>query len=72
MQQLADLEEMRDEFDDAEYESTKQETLDQLKEFQRSLAKMAEGNMSLVDEISGMQLVGTPSEMTKRTQKMIL
>lgn len=35
----------------------KQDTLDQLKEFQESLENMASGNMSLVDEISAMQIV---------------
>ncbi len=31
--------------------------MEQLKEFQTTLTKMLEGNMSLVDEINGMQLV---------------
>ena len=42
--------------DDDEYEETKQETLDQLKEFQESLNHLVEGNVSLVDEIGSMQL----------------
>ena len=40
-----------------EYEETKNETLEQLKEFKTSLDKMLEGNMSLVDQLGGMQLV---------------
>lgn len=41
-----------------EYEETKNETLEQLKEFKTSLDKMLEGNLSLVDQLGGMQLVG--------------
>eukprot|EP01147_Barroeca_monosierra_P010101 gene10101-2268_t len=56
MVQLRDLEELREDLDNDEYEETKQETIDQLKEFQESLSKMTQGNMSLVDEIGAMQL----------------
>uniref|UniRef100_A0A8D1S3A0 Protein LZIC n=1 Tax=Sus scrofa TaxID=9823 RepID=A0A8D1S3A0_PIG len=49
MQQLQDLEEY-------EYEETKKETLEQLSEFNDSLKKIMSGNMTLVDELSGMQL----------------
>eukprot|EP00794_Sanderia_malayensis_P015294 gene15294-16871_t len=54
--QLADLEECREDLDDEEYEETKTETLEQLKEFQQTLKKMMAGDMTLVDELSGMQL----------------
>lgn len=47
----------RAELEPAEYEETKAETMDQLKEFQVSLNKLAKGDMSLVDEIGAMQLV---------------
>ena len=47
----------RDDLDPDEYEETKRETVDQLKEFKESLVKFAAGNMTLVDEISAMQLV---------------
>ena len=40
-----------------EYEETKNETIDQLKEFKESLDKMVGGDLSLVDELNGMQLV---------------
>lgn len=40
-----------------EYEETKNETIEQLKEFKESLDNMMEGNLSLVDELNGMQLV---------------
>ncbi|XP_039611434.1 protein LZIC isoform X1 [Polypterus senegalus] len=56
MQQLQDLEECRDELDSDEYEETKRETLEQLAEFDESLKKIMSGNMTLVDELSGMQL----------------
>lgn len=47
----------REDLDDDEYEETKNETLEQLKEFQESLNHMVEGNLSLVDELNSMQLV---------------
>ncbi|XP_076091503.1 protein LZIC-like isoform X2 [Mytilus galloprovincialis] len=56
VQQLADLEECREDLEDEEYEETKNETIDQLKEFKDSLDKMTKGNVSLVDELNGMQL----------------
>ncbi|XP_013778142.1 protein LZIC-like [Limulus polyphemus] len=56
MAQLADLEECKEELDPEEYEETKNETLDQLKEFDKSLKKIVSGNMTLIDELNGMQL----------------
>ena len=53
--QLQDLEEMKDELDEAEYIQSRQETMDQLEEFEAALAKMMAGNMTLVDELSGIQ-----------------
>ena len=40
-----------------EYDETKNETVEQLKEFQENLAKMLKGDISLVDELNAMQLV---------------
>ncbi|KAJ7401268.1 Protein LZIC [Pitangus sulphuratus] len=57
MQQLQDLEECREELDADEYEETKKETLEQLSEFNDSLKKIMSGDMTLVDELSGMQLM---------------
>ncbi|XP_065196136.1 protein LZIC-like [Sycon ciliatum] len=54
--QLSDLEEAREDLDEDEYAETKQETLDQLKEFEQSLAKMMKGDMTLVDTLGAMQL----------------
>lgn len=56
MVQLQDLEVAKAELDADEYEETRNETMDQLKEFQQSLNKLAKGNMSLVDDIGSMQL----------------
>ncbi|MGH0168547.1 UNVERIFIED_CONTAM: hypothetical protein FKN15_054908 [Acipenser sinensis] len=56
MQQLQDLDECREELDEEEYEETKKETLEQLNEFSESLNKIMSGDMTLVDELSGMQL----------------
>ncbi|KAJ8257628.1 hypothetical protein GJAV_G00187880 [Gymnothorax javanicus] len=56
MQQLQDLEECREELEEEEYEETKNETLEQLNEFNESLKKIMSGNMTLVDELGGMQL----------------
>ena len=46
----------REDLDADEYEETKRETLEQLKEFNESLAKMKGGNMTLVNELNRMQL----------------
>ncbi|XP_072174462.1 protein LZIC-like [Diadema setosum] len=54
--QLADLEEAREDLDDDEYEETKQDTIEQLEDFKKTLEKLMKGNMSLVDELNGMQL----------------
>lgn len=56
VQQLADLEEAKEDLDAEEYEETKQETMDQLTEFKESLDNMVGGNLSLVDQLSGIQL----------------
>ncbi|KAF4795549.1 Protein LZIC [Turdus rufiventris] len=46
-----------EELDADEYEETKKETLEQLSEFNDSLKKIMSGDMTLVDELSGMQLM---------------
>nr|CAD7255786.1 unnamed protein product [Timema shepardi]CAD7567400.1 unnamed protein product [Timema californicum] len=56
VQQLADLEECRDDLESNEYEETKQETMDQLREFNESLSRMISGDMTLVDHLGSMQL----------------
>lgn len=47
----------REELDADEYEEMKKDTLDQLKEFNESLTRMMEGNLTLVDELNRWQLV---------------
>ncbi|KAJ7412380.1 Protein LZIC [Willisornis vidua] len=47
----------REELDADEYEETKKETLEQLSEFNDSLKKIMSGDMTLVDELSAMQLM---------------
>jgi hypothetical protein len=54
--QLQDIDQMKDELDEEEYSLMRQETVDQLKEFEESLQKSISGNMSLVDQIGGVQL----------------
>jgi len=56
MLQLTDLEELKEDLDEDEYNDTKNETIEQLKEFKESLDKMMGGNLSLVDELNSMQL----------------
>ncbi|KAI3356827.1 hypothetical protein L3Q82_003481 [Scortum barcoo] len=46
----------KEDLDEEEYEETKKETLEQLSEFNDSLKKIMTGDMTLVDELSGMQL----------------
>lgn len=55
VQQLADLEECKNDFDEGEYESSKLDTIEQLKDFNERLSKMASGNMTVDDEIAQMQ-----------------
>jgi len=54
--QLQDLETLRADIDEDEYESTKKDTLDQMREFEVSLKKMMAGDMTLVSELGGVQL----------------
>lgn len=56
MCQLTDLEELKEDLDADEYEDTKRETIEQLKEFKESLDRMVGGDISLVDELNSMQL----------------
>lgn len=47
----------RGDLDQSEYEETKNETMEQLREFNDSLSKMISGDMTLVDQLGSMQLV---------------
>ena len=57
LQQLSDLKEEKDSFDPAEFAEMEKDTLDQLRDFQESLKRMTEGNLSLADELSSVKLV---------------
>ena len=46
----------RDEMSPEEYNETKQETIEQLKELNESLSKIKQGNLSLVNDLNRMQL----------------
>lgn len=54
--QLTDLDELKDELGESEYNESRDETLEQIKEFNSSLDKMAAGDMTLVDDIGKVQL----------------
>ena len=56
LDQLTDIEEMKEELDADEYEATKKDTLDQLKEFETSLAKMVAGDMTLQSELESTRM----------------
>ena len=47
----------REDFEPEEYHETKTETIEQMKEFQSSLAKLAAGDLSLTDYFTAIQLV---------------
>ena len=56
LNELQDLEEMRDELDDEEYIESKADAMKELTEFEASLKEMTEGNMDLVSDLSRIQL----------------
>lgn len=46
----------REDIEESEYDETKEETMDQLREFNESLQRMISGDMTLVDQLGAMQL----------------
>ncbi|KAK9739792.1 Beta-catenin-interacting protein ICAT [Popillia japonica] len=56
VEQLEDLETCRNELDAEEYEETKQDTMEQLKELNNSLNKLISGNITLSSALEAMQL----------------
>ncbi|GLH05948.1 Protein LZIC [Gryllus bimaculatus] len=56
VQQLAELEECKNDMDENEYSEMRKETIDQLQEFKESLSKMMSGDMTLVDHLGSMHL----------------
>ncbi|VVC27641.1 Beta-catenin-interacting ICAT [Cinara cedri] len=67
VQQLSDLEESKDVFTDEEYNESKEDTVEQLKEFSERLNKIIAGNMTLHDRLSIMRLA-TSAAITKAFQ----
>jgi len=55
--QLADLDQIKDEMDENEYKETRQDTVEQLEEFSKSLEKMknGDGGLSLLDDVQRIQ-----------------
>ncbi|EFA03820.1 protein LZIC [Tribolium castaneum] len=56
VEQLGDLENCKADLDPEEYEETKQDTMDQLKELNDSLSKLVKGDISLVSALGAVQL----------------
>ena len=56
VQELADLDECKDDMEPDEYTEARVDAMEQLKEFEASLAKMGSGNMSLMDEMSSVRM----------------
>ncbi|XP_056632321.1 protein LZIC-like [Diorhabda sublineata] len=56
VEQLKDLENCKDDLDKEEYEETKNETMEQLKELNDSLKKLVKGDISLISTLSAVQL----------------
>ncbi|KNC50103.1 LZIC protein [Thecamonas trahens ATCC 50062] len=58
LKQLAEIDEGYEdgELDEEEYDEMREETLEQLAEFQETLSSLMEGDMSLVDDLSAMKL----------------
>ncbi|XP_050523274.1 protein LZIC-like [Daktulosphaira vitifoliae] len=67
VQQLSDLEECRNDLTDEEYNETKEDTVEQLKEFNERLIKITSGNTTLHDKLSIMRLA-TSAAITKAFQ----
>ncbi|XP_072761552.1 protein LZIC [Anoplolepis gracilipes] len=56
VQQLEDLEDCRVTLDETDYQESKEDTMEQLREFNESLQRMISGDMTLVNELGAMQL----------------
>ena len=55
--QLQDCEDLKEDLDPEEYEETRQDTLQQLREFQNTLTRMTSGDNTLVSQFGSVQLV---------------
>lgn len=54
--QLSDLDELRGELEDEEYEETRRDTMEQLAEFDATLKRMLDGDMTLVSSLGQLKL----------------
>jgi len=59
LDQLADLDQIKGDMDASEYNEARQDTVDQLEDFSKSLEKMksGEGGLSLLDDVQRIQNV---------------
>ena len=55
LQQLQDLEEMKDDMEESEYTSSKEDTLQQMKEFEQTLDRLISGDVTLVSQLDSMR-----------------
>ena len=55
LQQLSDLDEMREDLEEAEYTSQKEDTLQQMKEFEGTLERLVSGDVTLVSQLDAMR-----------------
>lgn len=55
--QLEDIENSKDDLDEDEYNETKEDTIEQLKEFHERLDKVVKGDISLINALGAFQLV---------------
>ena len=70
--QLNDLEEMREDLDDAVYEEGKAEALAEMRDFENSIAKMKSEHVSLVGEFERVQLaIQSTIKSTCKTAEVI-
>jgi hypothetical protein len=65
LSQLEDLESEKDNLEPEEYNEMRNDTIVQLREFKKSLEKMMAGNMTLVNELNGVQLVRSQLQDTQ-------
>jgi len=56
LQQLQDLDENKEDLEEGEYESSRADTLEQMKEFEATLNKLVSGDVSLVSQLDSMRM----------------
>ena len=74
LEQLTDLDQTKDDMEADEYKEARQDTVDQLEDFSKSLEKMksGEGGLSLIDELHRIQNVGYHPLSNKAAKRMTL